>query len=172
MSVGHFHSTRNEAAAAKLLSRANSSQHYRNYISGQRFKVDHQFDIPYLAGYSTNGATVYIDRHLPLSLVIVGKRVNILPFLITHERVEKGLLDTFDVSYDEAHNAATVEEHKKLEKMNISPRAYERALDPYIKADYYEKILRCPADLDLKPYRDSRDLKLIARMKAKMGGTL
>ena len=28
-------------------------------------KLDRRHDIPYLAGYSRNGKTIYIDRHMP-----------------------------------------------------------------------------------------------------------
>ena len=28
-------------------------------------KLDRRYDIPYLAGYSRNGKTIYIDRHMP-----------------------------------------------------------------------------------------------------------
>ena len=30
-------------------------------------KLDRDHDIPYLAGYSKNGKTIYIDRHMPKS---------------------------------------------------------------------------------------------------------
>lgn len=34
----------------------------------RRVKVVHDFDIPYIAGYSRDGATIYIDRHMPLTM--------------------------------------------------------------------------------------------------------
>ena len=166
MSSGHFHSSDlspNEARQA--LSKAYSNKRFWNWMKGERFRVDRDFDIPYLAGYSKSGKIIYVDRHVPMSLVIAGRRVNILPFLIVHERTEKALMDFLDYDYYEAHPLATYAEHVELKKMNISPSAYERALDPYIKADLHQKITKVPAELDLKPYRDSRDLKLIARMQ-------
>ena len=35
-------------------------------------KVDRSHDIPYLAGYSKNGKTIYIDRSMPKSLPFRG----------------------------------------------------------------------------------------------------
>jgi hypothetical protein len=29
--------------------------------------VNHEYDIPYIAGYSVDGKTIFIDRHLPLT---------------------------------------------------------------------------------------------------------
>ena len=35
-------------------------------------KVDREHDIPYLAGYSRDGKTIYIDRHMPKSFRFRG----------------------------------------------------------------------------------------------------
>lgn len=168
MSSGHFHSTDMSVVEAKAtLAKAYKNRRFWDWMKGERFRVDRDFDIPYLAGYSRSGKIIYVDRHLPLSLIVGGRRLNVLPFLIVHERTEKALMDFLEYDYPEAHQVATYAEHTDLKRMNISPSAYERALDPYIKADAQEKIIRVPAELDLKPYRDSRDLKLLARMKDK-----
>ena len=34
-------------------------------------KLDRDHDIPYLAGYSKNGKTIYIDRHMPKSFSFI-----------------------------------------------------------------------------------------------------
>ena len=46
--------------------------------------------IPYIAGYSTDGHTVFIDRHLPRSFHWLMKTVRVEPFLLTHEIDERG----------------------------------------------------------------------------------
>ena len=56
-------------------------------------KVDRRHDIPYLAGYSKNGKTIYIDRSMPKSFPFRGRRIKIDRFLILHEAVEKTLMD-------------------------------------------------------------------------------
>jgi len=55
--------------------------------------VDRGYDIPYIAGYSVDGHTVFIDRHLPRTFRWLLKTVRVEPFLLTHEIVEKALLD-------------------------------------------------------------------------------
>jgi len=46
-------------------------------------------DIPYLAGYSRDCKTIYIDRHLPPSFRYRGRDIDTDRFLILHEEVEK-----------------------------------------------------------------------------------
>jgi hypothetical protein len=72
----------------------------------RRVEVSHEFDIPYIAGYSLDGRTVYIDRHLPRTIQSEGRRVRLEPFLITHEVVEKALLDRLGLHYLHAHQVA------------------------------------------------------------------
>ena len=52
-------------------------------------KLDRDHDIPYLAGYSKNGKTIYIDRHMPKSFSFRRRRIKTDRFLILHEAVEK-----------------------------------------------------------------------------------
>ena len=44
-------------------------------------KIDRTYDIPYVAGYSKDGRTVFIDRHLPLEMNIGRVRQRIIPYL-------------------------------------------------------------------------------------------
>src|SRR5918911_844218 len=37
--------------------------------------LDREHDIPYLAGYSQDGKTIYIDRHMPRSFRFRGKEI-------------------------------------------------------------------------------------------------
>ena len=60
-------------------------------------KLDRAHDIPYLAGYSRDGKTIYIDRHMPKSFRYEGRVIETDAFLILHEEVEKTLIDP--VSY-------------------------------------------------------------------------
>ena len=38
--------------------------------------LDRKHDIPYLAGYSKDGKTIYIDRHMPSSFRYEGRDIN------------------------------------------------------------------------------------------------
>jgi hypothetical protein len=51
-------------------------------------KLDRNHDIPYLAGYSKNGKTIYIDRDMPKTFSFKGRRINTDRFLILHEAAD------------------------------------------------------------------------------------
>ena len=55
--------------------------------------LDRKHDIPYLAGYSKDGKTIYIDRHMPSSFRYEGRDINTDRYLILHEEVEKTLIE-------------------------------------------------------------------------------
>ena len=38
-------------------------------------KLDRRHDVPYLAGYSEDGKTIYIDRHMPRSFKFQGRTI-------------------------------------------------------------------------------------------------
>lgn len=135
----------------------------------REFTVDRGFDIPYLAGYSKDAKTIYIDRHLPATIMIGKAKVDPEPFLIEHERTEKALIDGLGFEYAEAHRYATTAEENMAKADHIDPRQYEQALKPFIKKDEHEAIERVPKDLDLTPYIDSRDIKLLEVIKNAMG---
>ena len=123
-------------------------------IKCQPFTVNRNYDIAYLAGYSTDGKTIYIDRHLPGTIGIGDRKVNVTPFLVAHECAEKAAIDTKQLPYATAHkDFGNVAERAKLRAAGINEAAYARALKPYIKADEHEKIVKSPRNLDLVPYR-------------------
>src|ERR1700686_2577006 len=68
-------------------------------------KLDRAHDIPYLAGYSEDGKTIYIDRHMPKMMKFRGREVDTDRFLILHEEVEKTLIDQLDLHYLHAHRS-------------------------------------------------------------------
>ena len=70
-------------------------------------KFDRKHDVPYLAGYSLDGKTIYIDRHMPASFKFKGRTINTDRFLILHEEVEKTLIDQLGLHYLHAHQIAT-----------------------------------------------------------------
>lgn len=120
---------------------------------GRPVKINRGYDVPYLAGYSKDGRTIYIDRHLPISLKIGARDINVTPYLLAHERTEKALIDAAGYDYAAAHEIATGAEHRSLVANRIDPAAYEKALAPYIKGTEKEKIAKAPPELDLTPYR-------------------
>ena len=133
-----------------------------------RTTLDRTHDIPYLAGYSRDGKTIYIDRHLPESFESRGKAVYTDKFLVLHEALEKAVIDTLGLRYQHAHQLALREEEAAVRAFGVSWKEYSDFMDRYIKEAADERLARIPRDLDLKPYRDEHDLELLKRMQETM----
>jgi hypothetical protein len=127
-------------------------------------KLDRNHDVPYLAGYSNDGKTIYIDRHMPRAMTVAGNKIDTDRFLILHEEVEKTLIDQLGLHYLHAHQIATHAEQAAVRAAGIRWRDYDRFMQRYVKRIGDERLRKIPADLDLKPYRDEHDFDLLARM--------
>jgi len=131
-------------------------------------KLDREHDIPYLAGYSKDGKTIYIDRHMPREWEYDGRTIDTDRFLLLHEEVEKTLIDQLDLHYLHAHQIATRAEEAAVRAAGISWHDYDRFMQKYVKEMGDERLTKVPADLDLKPYRDEHDVDLLRRMAAEV----
>jgi hypothetical protein len=129
--------------------------------------VNRDYDIPYIAGYSRDGHTVFIDRHLPKSFRWLMKAVRVEPFLLTHEIVEKALLDELRLHYLHAHQIAQRAERDAVKAAGVSWWAYQRFMKQHEKPIEEEKLVKVPAELDLTPYRDEKDFALLRRLVQK-----
>ena len=127
-------------------------------------KLDRAHDVPYLAGYSLDGKTIYIDRHMPRAFKLRGRSVETDRFLILHEEVEKTLIDQLGLHYLHAHQIATRAEQAAVRAAGITWRDYDRFMQKYVKTIGDERLTKVPKDLDLKPYRDEHDDDLLRRM--------
>jgi hypothetical protein len=134
----------------------------------RRIRLDRTCDIPYLAGYSRDGKTIYIDRHIPETFVTRGKRFNIDHFLILHEAVEKALLVRLGLVYQHAHQIALRAEEAAVRAKGVSWREYDRFMQRFIKEVGDERLMRIPLDLDIKPYRDEHDTAVLVAMQKTM----
>ena len=85
----------------------------------------------------------------------------VTPFLLTHEIVEKALLDELDLHYLHAHQIGLRTERAAVEAAGVSWRTYEGFMKKYEKPIGEEKLQRVPRDLDLTPYRDLKDSQLL-----------
>ena len=127
-------------------------------------KLDRTHDIPYLAGYSINGKTIYIDRDMPPSYTLKGRKIETDPFLILHEEVEKTLIDQLGLHYLHAHQIATRAEQAAVRSMGIRWKEYDGFMQTHVTKIGAKKLSKVPADLDLKPYRDEHDHDILERM--------
>jgi hypothetical protein len=129
-------------------------------------KFDRKHDIPYLAGYSQDGKTIYIDRHMPKSFKLGGRVIDTDRFLILHEEVEKTLIDQLGLHYLHAHQIATRAEQSAVRAAGVRWHDYDRFMQKYVKRIGDERLTKVPDDLDTKPYRDEHDDDLLRRMLA------
>lgn len=132
----------------------------------KRFKLDRQHDIPYLAGYSQDGKTIYIDRHMPKAFYnSEGRLIRTDRFLILHEAIEKTLIEQLGLRYQFAHQFALRAEQAAVRADKIAWNEYDHFTQKYIKEMGSETLKKVPEDLDMKPYQDERDEEIIARMQ-------
>jgi hypothetical protein len=127
-------------------------------------RLDRDHDIPYLAGYSTDGTVIYIDRHMPTTFAHKGRTVETDRFLILHEEVEKTMIDRLNLHYLHAHQIATRVEREAVVACGISWGDYDDFMQANVKYVGDKRLTKVPADLDLKPYRDEHDTELLQRM--------
>lgn len=120
------------------------------------YNLDRSHDLPYLGGYSSDGKTIYIDRHFPdqISYELDGykKTFDATNFIRLHEVVEKALIDCLGWDYWQSHHAANGFERRAALKAGVFWTPYNKALSPFEKADEHEKLKVLPKDLDLTPY--------------------
>ena len=126
--------------------------------------VNRGYDIPYIAGYSVDGHTVFIDRHLPRTFRWLMKTVRVEPFLLIHEIIEKALLDELRLHYLHAHQIAVRAERDAVKAAGVSWWAYQRFMKQHERKIEQEKLVKVPANLDLTPYRDEKDFGLLERL--------
>jgi hypothetical protein len=123
---------------------------------------DREHDIPYLAGYSLDGKTIYIDRHLPRSFLYRGRTIEVDRYLLLHEEVEKTLIDQLGLHYQHAHQIETRAEEAAVRADSVSWRAYDRFMQQYVKEMGDERLTKLPRDLDLNPIATSMITTLCA----------
>jgi len=133
-----------------------------------RLHLERDYDIPYLAGYSEDGHTIFIDRHMPKSFIYRKRKVMADRFLIVHEAVEKSLIQLLGMHYLHAHQIALHAEQAAVRAEGIKWDAYDAFMQEYIKVIGDEQLSKVPDNLDLTPYRDFHDKEELKRMRAGM----
>jgi hypothetical protein len=124
------------------------------------------YDIPYLAGYSLDGHTIFIDRHMPKSFVYRSRKISTDRFLIVHEAVEKSLIQLLGMHYLPAHQIALHAEQAAVRAEGVTWEAYDRFMQDNIKVIGDEALTKVPSNLDLTPYRDFHDKEELKKMRA------
>ena len=130
-------------------------------------KLDKTYEIPYLAGYSKDGKTVYIDKRInPILILSDGKKMDVTPYLVKHESTEKHLIDTMGYKYQYAHEKATAAEREKVEADGYPWDEYQKyVLGEYKRLKDLSPDAKVPADLDTKPEVDTHDTAELSFIK-------
>ena len=115
--------------------------------------VDRKYDVPFIAGYSNDAKTIYIDRHFDS----MWGKIDVTPYLLIHEKTEKALLDYYGLTYQQAHHLATHNERMHVLADGLDWRKYSDHYSPYVKSLEDEHLSKIPPDLDLQPYKDEHD---------------
>jgi hypothetical protein len=131
-----------------------------------RTHLERDYDIPYLAGYSLDGHTIFIDRHMPKSFVYRNRKVSTDRFLIVHEAVEKSLIQLLGMHYLHAHQIALHAEQAAVRAEGVTWEAYDAFMQDNIKVIGDEALSKVLSNLDLTPYRDFHDSDELKRMRA------
>jgi hypothetical protein len=138
-------------------------------------KVDHTFQIPYLAGYAKSDAhQIYIDSGVKPQYQTPDGPIDVSQDLSIHEFVEKSLIDWAPLTekvYLRTHQIAQRMEKAMVENFGFSWAFYQGKL---MQAEIYRAdeigrsdatLVRVPKDLDLTPYIDFEEWDMISRMK-------
>lgn len=132
-------------------------------------KVVTGVDIPYTAGYSKDGKTVYIDRDVPETIKIKAHNgtgtveINLWKAFAVHEMTEKSLEDEPAYwPYEWSHEVATRAERLYVESVGADWNDYnaktEKMVNAILKRGDYKNI---PKDLDPEPYEQEGDEDLL-----------
>jgi len=131
-----------------------------------------EYDVPYVAGYSKDGKSFYIDQEMPKGFDDDGTWFDTDLPITLHEVIEKSLMEEeHGIIYELAHQIALRGEEAAVKASGMKWSAYNSFCMKQIKLigdrpDYPD----CPPDLDLTPYTDEKDWATLRKMYA--GGKL
>ena len=142
--------------------------------------INTNYEVSYLAGYSNDGKTIYIDKRLPRYMTLKdGRKYDVYPPLIEHESWERALergdavispeqgkafQDWLDhkhlkkpsgYKYPFAHELATGKEREIVEGDGVAWDEYQNYMLEEVKK--LKGFSEAPPDLDTKPEIDTHD---------------
>jgi hypothetical protein len=179
MSTGNLrYELKDEDQLAEVLGKADTPVLY-----AREYRVDTAHDIPYMAGNSVDGATVYVDRTgyrevMDGGIYVRGMTASqIIRAWREHEHAEWAVEmgDNPVQTYPGAHGLATASEHKYVRNLPVDPERYEACIEPGLKRAM-ARFLRMgreanpPRDLWCGPVLDDPepdDKKAIGILKAR-----
>ncbi len=135
-------------------------------------RVDHGFEVPYVAGYDRDQADyVFIDCSIPLLAERGGAALPVGALLTLHERVEKAILADHATSYPHAHQIALRVERAAAEATGVPWAPYDALITEVSEAIAARRAPKISDRLDLQPYltfSDAQNRRLVAAMRRDM----
>lgn len=113
-----------------------------------QFQFNSKYDVPELAGYSLDGKTFYVDKHMPRFMDYKDSKVDVYKYLLIHETVEYTLRTKLGFSYDHAHDLASICEWFQLKKDRVDYATYNSFCQKYIEMTESEAKRNIPPDLE------------------------
>ena len=129
-------------------------------------KLVDTYDVPYVAGYSKDGKTLYIDSKCPKIVNIGGKKLDLRRYILFHEAIEKAVMEADGANYIHSHQIALRSERDAVECDGFEWAPYNAECMKIIKSiGSRQEYPQCPKKLDLQPYKDENDLATLKKMK-------
>jgi hypothetical protein len=159
MSTGHRDAEpKSEAELNKMLGEGDTPE-----LMARDFKLDTSHDVPYAAGISVDGRTVYIDSRLYAEVMSGDVRVRgitareLTGAWAEHEHTEWAV-DSGDNpvdSYGAAHAFAIAKENRRYETLGRNPDRVNETVGPAIDRCAARDPVNPPRDLWCGPYHDT-----------------
>lgn len=133
-------------------------------LDSKDVRFNTQYDVPYLAGTSIDGKTIYRDKLTPSGYQSVsGKYVATDRYFKVHERVEKAFLDQ-GFPYILAHQIAEQIERAAVINDGHDYDEYDDITEEWVGKAGSRPIYQVPHDLCLIPYKDCDDWDTMKKM--------
>lgn len=130
--------------------------------------IDNRYDVPFVAGYDVNNEKyIFVDRSVPE--FFQGKKgpIPVWRFLNLHERIEKAVLDAFQVNYQTAHQIALRTEHRSAWAVDIQWKSYNFPMGGLIDKLGDKRPTSVSNRIDMVPYysySDKDSVQLVREM--------
>ena len=155
----------------KLAELRQTSSKLDGYLAQMDSRPIDRAGIPYGAGISKDGSTVYVDSRL--DTILDG--VDVIPALAVHEQVEWALREYLGIGKNYAedptgHRIANREEYERVASLfpEMNPGEawdeYDALIDPQVRKIEMEPLSDVPADLATYPYE--HDEKMMEKINA------
>ena len=114
----------------------------------QTVELNTDYDVPFTAGYSIDGQTIYVDRDLPETM---SGGVEVIPFVVIHEIIESSLENEHGITYLFAHQIALRIEQACVEAAGVSWDDYNTFMMKEIPLIQSKQNPQLPPDLNMDP---------------------